>query len=125
MAHPVFQSCIETCQLCADACDYCAVSCLRESYPKEMAHCIALDIDCAEICRLATAYMSRGSEMSGAICKACAEVCDACADECGKHQVDHCQACAAACRRCADECRRMAAAVPELFQGIGSTARAH
>ena len=74
-----------------------------------MARCIAFDIDCAEICRTAAAYMSRGSELHAQICLVCADVCDACADECEKHPMDHCQQCAAACRRCAQECRKMAA----------------
>lgn len=108
MAHAQFQSCIDACYACAAACDHCAVSCLQEPDPKAMARCIALDIDCAEICRLAAGYMARGSEMATAICQACAEVCDACADECAQHQMGHCQECAQACRRCADECRRMA-----------------
>lgn len=29
-----------------------------------MARCIALDIDCAEICRTAVAFMARGSEFA-------------------------------------------------------------
>ena len=36
---------------------------------KPMAHCTALDIDRAWICRLATAYMSRGSEFARSICQ--------------------------------------------------------
>lgn len=73
-----------------------------------MARCIALDMDCAAICQLASAAMARGSEHVQAICALCADICDACADECGKHSMDHCQSCAEACRRCAQECRRMA-----------------
>jgi hypothetical protein len=108
MAHQQFESCIEACNACAAACDYCAASCLQEPDPKAMARCIALDMDCAQICRLAAAYMARSSEFASAICQACADVCDACADECSRHQMQHCQECAQACRRCADECRRMA-----------------
>lgn len=74
-----------------------------------MARCIALDADCAAICRLAAGYMARGSELARQICQQCAQVCEACADECARHRMDHCQACAEACRRCAQECRAMAA----------------
>lgn len=74
-----------------------------------MARCIALDIDCAEICALAAAAMGRASEKARTICAACAEVCQACGEECAKHSMMHCQQCAEACRRCADECRKMAA----------------
>jgi hypothetical protein len=73
-----------------------------------MARCIALDMDCADICRLAVAYMSRGSEFAAALCAVCADVCDACADECSRHEPEHCQTCAEACRDCAEECRRVA-----------------
>ena len=108
MSHERFHSCIEACNQCALACDHCASACLAEANPKPMARCIALDIDCAEICRLAAGYMARGSELAAAVCQACAEVCEACAAECAIHDMDHCRACAEACRRCAQECRRMA-----------------
>ena len=125
MAPQQFQSCIEACNTCAEACDNCAVSCLKEPDPKSMARCIELDMDCAQICRMAVAYMSRSSEMVGTICQACADVCDACADECAKFQSQHCRECAQACRRCADECRRMASAMPAMAKrraGAGATA---
>jgi hypothetical protein len=125
MANQQFQSCIEACNACAEACDYCAVSCLQEPDPKTMARCIALDMDCAEICRLAAGYMARGSEFAIAICQACADVCEACGDECAKFQVRHCQECAQACRRCADECRRMVRAGSGAKRGTGAGATAH
>lgn len=109
MSHAEFASTIAACYDCAIACDHCATACLQEPDPKPMARCIALDIDCADICRLAAAYMARGSEFAKDICAFCAKVCEECGAECAKHPMEHCQACAAACRRCADECRRMAA----------------
>lgn len=109
MPHQKFNSCIEACHACAVACNHCAAACLQEQDVKAMARCIALDIDCAGICALAAAAMSRSSECSKTICNACAEICQACGDECAKHQMEHCQQCAQACRRCADECRKMAA----------------
>lgn len=108
MSHEQFRSCIEACDQCALACDHCAAACLAEKDPKPMARCVALDMDCAAICRLASGYMARGSELASTICQACAEVCEACAAECSKHPMEHCKHCADACRRCADECRRMA-----------------
>jgi len=110
MSHEQFKSCIDACYACAAACDHCATACLQEDDPKPMAHCIALDIDCAEICRLAAGYMARGGALAARICQVCAEVCDACGDECAKHQMAHCRECAQVCKRCADECRRMAGA---------------
>lgn len=108
MSHEQFETCIEACNACALACDHCAAACLKEADPKPMARCIALNVDCAEICRLASAYMGRGSEMAPALCSLCADVCEACGEECAKHPMGHCKACAEACRRCAAECRRMA-----------------
>lgn len=59
MASEQFQSCIEACYACAATCDNCAASCLQEEDVKMMARCIALDIDCAQICRLAALYGAR------------------------------------------------------------------
>ena len=109
MAHEMNKACIEACNACADACDHCATACLMEQHVQSMIRCIALDMDCAAICRLAAGYMSRGSEFAKALCGQCAEVCQACGDECAKHPMEHCRACADACRRCAQECLRMAA----------------
>lgn len=113
MAHDRFKSCIEACNECALECDHCATACLGEPDPKPMARCIALDLDCAEICRIATAYMARESEFATQMCALCADVCLECAAECGKHAMEHCSRCAQACRRCAEECHRMAHSVKE------------
>ena len=101
------QSCIRACYACADACDHCAIACLNEADPAPMARCVALDIDCAQSCRMAAGFMARDSHFDAAVCELCARLCDACATECGHHTVDHCQACAAACRSCAQVCRAM------------------
>ncbi|MDB5798239.1 MAG: four-helix bundle copper-binding protein [Paucimonas sp.] len=103
------QACIDACNNCADACDYCASSCLAEPDVNAMARCIALDMDCAQFCRMAASSMARRSEFAEPVCAVCARVCDACADECGKHQMAHCQACAQACLQCAQACRQMGA----------------
>ena len=105
-----YQSVIAALHACAAACDHCYDACLQEEHVKMMARCIALDIDCAQLCRVAPATMARGGEGAKIVCEACAALCEMCAEECSKHQMEHCQACAAACRRCAEECRRMLAA---------------
>lgn len=125
MAQHQYQSCIEACNLCADACDYCASACLQEQDINAMARCIALDMDCAQICRMAASCMARDSEFASTICQICANVCEACGDECAKHQAAHCQECAQACRRCADECRRMAGMGQGRQQVAGTGATAH
>jgi hypothetical protein len=108
MPHHQHRACIDACYACADACDHCAIACLGEPQPKLMARCVALDIDCAQVCRLAAGFMARGSQHDSAVCALCAMVCESCAEECNRHAMDHCQQCAAACRKCAGECRRMA-----------------
>jgi hypothetical protein len=103
-------SCISACDACAQACDVCAASCLAEAEVQMMARCIALDIDCAQTCRLASGMMARGSEMMPLVCELCATLCEACAEECAKHAMDHCKRCAEACASCARECRAMVSA---------------
>lgn len=110
MSYDDFKACIEACQACAVACDRCSTACLQEDDVKKMARCIALDMDCAQMCRTAAAMMARGSDFAQAVCSLCADVCTACGDECGRHPMNHCQACAQACRACSDACRRMAGA---------------
>ena len=112
MPHEKFKACIDACNACASECDHCESHCLQEHDPKMMARCIALDIDCAAICRLAASFMARGSEFVSPICWLCAEICEKCGDECAKFEMDHCQACAQACRRCTEECRKVASAPP-------------
>ena len=108
MAHQQHQSCIQACNACAAACDHCSTACLSESDVAKMAECIRLDIDCADILRLASALMARGSRHAKDICPLCASICAACAAECEKHRHDHCKQCAQNCRECAKECQAMA-----------------
>lgn len=101
---------IEACVRCAYTCEICAEACLGVSNVTAMAECIRLDRDCAEICWLASEYMSRNSHFAADLCRVCAEICDACEIECQKHEVEHCQRCAKACHHCAEECRQLTTA---------------
>jgi hypothetical protein len=112
MLQQQFQSCIDACQACATACDFCASQCLKEYDVSSMARCIALDVDCADACRLAATVMARGSTFAVDVCALCADICEACADECSRHAMAHCQDCAQACKRCAVECRSMQSTQP-------------
>lgn len=89
---------------CAAACNYCSTACLDEADPKMMRSCIKLDMDCAQICELTAAFISRGSDHANHVKKECAEICRKCAEECSKHNNDHCKSCAEACKKCADAC---------------------
>ena len=110
MPHQLHRSAIEACNACAVECEHCASACLGEQEVQRLARCIALDLDCAAICRLSAEVMSRDGELSARLCELCAAACEACAAECEKHLMDHCRQCAAACRSCAAECRKMAQA---------------
>ena len=91
---------------CADACNYCSTACLEEKDVAMMAGCIKLDMDCAQICTLTAAFISRGSDHARHVLKECAEICRKCAEECGKHaDMEHCKRCAEACRKCAEACK--------------------
>jgi hypothetical protein len=125
MSHSRYADCIDACNDCADACDHCAIACLEEDDPKPMARCIALDIDCAAICRLAAAFMSRASENAAAMCGLCADICEMCGAECEKHEMAHCQASAYACRDCAEQCRLMAQAAGAKRSGSGKGVHPH
>lgn len=107
MTTPDQSSCIQACNACALACEQCAAACLGEHDVAAMAECIRLDRDCADLCRLAAAFMARGSDQAAALCQLCAQACEACAAECIRHPHAHCQQCAQACQRCAEECRSM------------------
>lgn len=100
--------CLRACNECSAACLQCASACLEEEDPKPMTRCIALDTECADICRHAAASIARGDEHRLVLCLLCAEVCEKCAAECAKHAMDHCKHCADACKRCAVACRAMA-----------------
>lgn len=102
-----YASCVQICDSCAIACDSCAMACLKEPQPRALARCIALDIDCAAVCRLTAAVLARHSLFAASICRLCAEVCEACADECECHPEPHCRKCAEICRLCAAECRQV------------------
>jgi hypothetical protein len=126
MAQEQFESCIEACNACAIACEHCATACLGEQDVAALARCISLDIDCAQMCRMAASFMARGSAQALALCGLCADACDACAQECGQHPMEHCRDCASACQRCAKECRSMAgSARMGLGQREGQRPTAH
>lgn len=98
---------ISTLNECAAECNHCTSACLEEPDVKMLAKCIKLEIDCAEICRLAASFFARSSEHAEHLLKECAEICEACATECEKHKhMEHCKRCAEVCRKCAEACHQ-------------------
>ena len=113
--HKEHNDCIQACQTCANECEHCATACLGEADVKMMADCIQLDRYCADLCRMAAAFMARadgkiGDSIAHRLCALCAEICDQCAKECRKHANEHCTRCADACEACAKACREMGVA---------------
>ena len=104
MVQEHFRACIDALNECTETASVCAKACLFEPNRHDLARCISLDLDCAEICRLATGYIARNSALVAEVCSFTAEVCISCAEECEKHDLAHCRRCAEACRRCAREC---------------------
>lgn len=109
MKHENHKELISILNECAVECNHCATACSEEQEAKMLARCIKLNNDCAEICRLAVSYLSRGSEHADHILNECGEICEACAKECEKHaNMGHCKQCAKVCRKCMDACLQMA-----------------
>ena len=105
----MMQACIDACNRCAQSCYECMRACLDMPDVAERRECIALLIECAQMCQMSAAMMAMGGRFHREHCELCAKVRDACAEECGKFPEEHCRRCAEACRNCAEECRKMAA----------------
>lgn len=102
---------------CAAACRICADACLGEAMVADLAQCIRLNLDCADVCAAAGAVGARRTGRNEAVIKGllevCAETCATCATECDKHagMHEHCRICAEACRRCEEACREAAGTI--------------
>lgn len=110
LQNPKYQECIDSCNNCAEACEACCTACLTDaSNVGIMTRCIMMYRDCADMCRMASCMMARGSEYAKQSCNMCADVCEACAMECDKMagKMEQCKQCADMCRACAQECRSM------------------
>ncbi|HWB71235.1 MAG TPA: four-helix bundle copper-binding protein [Egibacteraceae bacterium] len=102
---------------CAQACTACADDCLSEQNLQELAKCIRLNLDCADVCTATARVVSRQTEYDANVTKpllqACAGTCRSCGDECERHagRHEHCRVCAEACRRCEQACNDLLAAM--------------
>jgi hypothetical protein len=109
---------IEQLQSCANTCTQCADSCLSEpGLSPELAKCIRLNLDCADVCEATARVLSRQTEydanVSRALLAACAAICRSCGDECQRHgaHMEHCRVCAESCRSCEVACSEFAGAI--------------
>ena len=99
--------CIDNCFEAAQASEWCATECAREG-DADMARCIELCRDVADLTTLHARLMARDSAYSSDLAATCADLCEECADECARHDDEHCQVCADVLRECVDSCRDMA-----------------
>lgn len=96
---------IVTLNYCASECINCAMECLAEQDVKMMVNCIKINLDCAEICKTVSSFLSRNSIHAQHLMKECIEICTNCATQCEQHShLDHCKKCAEVCRICIAEC---------------------
>ncbi|MDQ7911039.1 four-helix bundle copper-binding protein [Phytohabitans sp. ZYX-F-186] len=109
--------CVEACLDCAQACTACADACLADDMVADLVRCVALNLNCADICDTTGRMMSRPTGFDAAVAlrtvQACATVCATCAFECERHasRHEHCRVCAEACRRCQRACEELLAAL--------------
>ncbi len=107
MSHKQYDDVIEVLHECMEACNHCFTSCLQEDHIKDMAECIRLDRECADICASFEQALTRGTPFVKEYAQLCVQACRECGEECAKHNHDHCQKCAEACHKCADECDKL------------------
>ncbi|MDF9745049.1 four-helix bundle copper-binding protein [Natrinema salsiterrestre] len=100
------EECIDSCFECVQACEWCADECADEG--EEMAKCVRLCRDVADIASLHARFMVRNSSYHEELAEMNADLCEECADECERHDAKHCQVCVDVLRKCAETCRNMA-----------------
>jgi hypothetical protein len=70
---------------CANTCSQCADACLSEDSVADLAKCIRLNLDCAEVCLVTSRSLSRQTEydanLTRPLLEACAAACKSCGDE--------------------------------------------
>ena len=107
-ANDQIQACIDNCFEAAQACEWCADACAGEG--EEMATCIRLCRDVADLTTLHARFMARDSVYHAELADICASACEECAAECEQFDHEHCQLCAEVLTECAETCREMAPA---------------
>lgn len=102
------QKCIDECNRCAQACYECFAACLNEPDIQARKNCLAILVECANMCQMSAAHMSMGGQFAKEHCGVCALICEKCAEECSMFKDAHCTECTQICLDCAAECKKMA-----------------
>jgi hypothetical protein len=111
LAHDKLAQLIQQLNECASTCTACADACLGEKMAAELAHCIRLNLDCADICQTTARVVTRigapESVVIQTLLQTCIAICEACGQECASHAQmhAHCHVCAETCLRCENACR--------------------
>ena len=108
---PDLATVIEACYQCHQACLACADACLGESMPGEVARCIRLNLDCADVSLAAGSVLIRPTvqhRVADALLRACIAACEFAEEECARHAATHphCEVCRQACEACREACGR-------------------
>ena len=94
------------CLACALACEQTTEHCLSRGGEYASQDHIRLLRDCADLCRLSSELIVRGSTYGARLCTLCADACSACERWCSIFVGDaQMKTCVAACRTCAASCR--------------------
>lgn len=91
----------------ATACEWCAERCIDEG--PQMAECLRLCRDVADLATLNIQLLSRDSVFGPEVAEVFAEAAEACGRECAQHPHKHCQECAEVLDRAARSTRKMIA----------------
>jgi hypothetical protein len=104
------QSALEAIHRAEMACEWCAERCV--DLGPEMAACLRLCRDVADIGSLTTRSIARDSPSAPGLASEFVAAAQACAQECSQHQHRHCQA-------CAEELSRAIGATQQMLATIG------
>jgi hypothetical protein len=101
---------IDACLSCLQSCTSCADADLAEEDLAELATCIALCLNCADVCDVTARLLSRPAHWQRFVIyrllAACVRTCTESAEECHKHAHHHrhCAICEQVCRECIRAC---------------------
>lgn len=98
----------------AEACEWCADQCIDEG--PEMAECIRLCRDVADLALQNVRFVARDSIFGPELAETFAHAAEECAQECARHRHEHCQECASVLQRAAKSTHQM---LDSIGQGQG------
>ncbi len=101
---------IDACLSCMQACTACVDADLAAHDVDQLSTCVALCLNCADICGLTARLLSRPAHWDNVVVhplvQSCVRACTASAGECGRHAQHHrhCAICEKVCRACVAAC---------------------